>query len=153
MSTTNGTRAIVAAMSAPVIFAGALVNAEAVAKVLHSAERDVTLLCAGTVGDIAMEDVLGAGAVITALERRAGTSEVTIANDAALIARVLFDATRNDLRAALASTRGGRNVIAAGLEPDIDFAARLSVFDVVGCIENDDTNPATAPALRPFVAS
>src|SRR3981081_2472517 len=62
MSTTNGTRAIVAAAGAHVILAGALVNARAVARATAQIGRNVTLLCAGTNGAIATEDLLGAGA-------------------------------------------------------------------------------------------
>jgi 2-phosphosulfolactate phosphatase len=129
MSTTNGTRAIIAARLAPLLLAGALVNASAVARVLVQGNRPVTLMCAGTNGKIAMEDVIGAGAVIDALERLGG---VELESDAARLAGRLFRSARGDLRGALADGAGGRNVIAAGLEADIDFAARLDAFDVVG---------------------
>src|SRR5688572_26754820 len=70
MSTTNGTRAILAAGAAANVFAGALVNASAVARALRSAgASDVILLCSGTAGEIAAEDVIGAGAVMHALRR------------------------------------------------------------------------------------
>ena len=45
------------------VFTAALVNASAVASALAKTGRDITLLCAGTNGEPAMEDVLGAGAV------------------------------------------------------------------------------------------
>jgi 2-phosphosulfolactate phosphatase len=129
MSTTNGTRAILAARTAKLLLTGALVNAAAVARVLAGTRLDVTLLCAGTNGQVAMEDVLGAGAVIDAL----GTVQMS---DAATISLRLFQSCRGELRRALAGTAGGRNVIAAGLEPDIDFAAGLDRFpDVVGRVE------------------
>lgn len=134
MSTTNGTRAIVAARTARVVFTGALVNASAVAKVVAGAGKDVTLLCAGTGGAVAMEDVLGAGAVMAALSRSA---PVNPESDTALLASRLFNSAAGNLRAALIESRGGRNVIAAGLLPDIDFAARLDALDVVGFVENE----------------
>src|SRR5688572_13135682 len=67
MATTNGTRAIVAAQSAPRVLAAALVNARATAQALFAADQDVTLLCAGTNDQVAMEDIIGAGAVIAEL--------------------------------------------------------------------------------------
>ena len=141
MSTTNGTRAIIATRGAAVVFVGALVNARAVARALLDAGRDVTLLCAGTNGQVAMEDLLGAGAALDALAQ-AEPSRVRPSGDAARIARRLFRSARSDLRAALAESRGGRNVIDAGLPEDVDFAARLDALDVVGAVAPE------APVVR-----
>ena len=132
MSTTNGTRAILAARRARTVFAGALVNASAVARAVAAAGADVTLLCAGTGGAVAMEDVIGAGAVMAALGR---SFPISPDSDAALIARRLYEAAAHDLRTALIESLGGRNVIAAGLLEDIAFAARLDALDVVGFVE------------------
>src|SRR5262245_24755418 len=56
LSTTNGTRAIGAARrAAGALFAAALVNASATAAQLARLGRDVTLLCAGTKGQVAPE--------------------------------------------------------------------------------------------------
>lgn len=130
MSTTNGTRAILAAQNAAQLFVGALVNASAVASVLAEAGLDVTLLCAGTNGRVAIEDVIGAGAVLAALSRKLPTVP---ASDAARVALHLFESAKNDLPRALAEGDGGRNVIAAGLREDIAFAASVDRFrHVVG---------------------
>ena len=129
MSTTNGTHAILAARGAGRILCGALVNASAVARVARAAGADVLLLCSGTNGKVAAEDVIGAGALLRAL-RECGT--VQAQSDIAWMAEQLFLASRDDLSAALGNTRGGRNVIAAGLEEDVAFAARIDTLDVVG---------------------
>ena len=50
------------------------------------------------------------------------------------MAEDLFVAHRADLAGALRRAAGGQNVIAAGLEADIDFAARLDALDVVGAV-------------------
>ena len=42
-------------------FCGAIVNASAVASAISEQRRDVTLLCAGTDGELAPEDIIGAG--------------------------------------------------------------------------------------------
>lgn len=133
MSTTNGTRAILAAQDAAQLFVGALVNASAVAAVLADMGLDVTLLCAGTNGRVAIEDVIGAGAVLSALNREIATVP---GSDTARMAIRLFESSRNDLRSALAEGDGGRNVIAAGLGEDIDFAATVDRFPhAVGVVE------------------
>ena len=143
MSTTNGTRAIVAAQLSKALFTGALVNASAVARAVAIQANDVTLLCAGTGGAVAMEDVIGAGAVMAALDR---ISPISPESDAALIARRLYEAAASDFRAVLSETLGGRNVIAAGLLEDIAFAARLDAVDVVGFVERQTLS---VKALRP----
>ena len=141
MSTTNGTRAILAARGAERILTGALVNASAVARAIHKAGTRVILLCAGTNGAVAAEDVIGAGAVLHALRPRAA---VRLRSDAAWMAEDLFVAHRSDLVGALHTSRGGQNVIAAGLEADIEFAARLDAIDVVGEVHAGET-----PVVRP----
>jgi 2-phosphosulfolactate phosphatase len=134
MSTTNGTRAIVAARGAPLVLCGALLNAFAVAQKLKEAGRDVTLLCSGTEGEPAKEDSIGAGAVIDALER---IGPVTVDGEVATMAKALFKEAADDLPAALSATAGGQNVIRAGLQNDIAYSARLDLFTVVGKVLDD----------------
>lgn len=136
MSTTNGTRAMLAARGAAAMFVGALVNARAVAKAVRETGLDsCTLLCAGTDGQIAMEDLLGAGAVLDHLIETGGCD---IASDAAHVALQTFLACRGDLPAMLRKTRGGHNVEAAGLGTDIDFAARWNALDAVGVVDQGE---------------
>ena len=132
MSTTNGTRAIVSARAAPQLFAAALVNARATARHLAELGADVTLVCAGTDGEVAMEDVMGAGAIVEGLNRLTPTK---LASDFARIAWQLFAASENSMAQALRTTLGGRNVVAAGLGRDVDFAARLDAFNHVLTID------------------
>jgi 2-phosphosulfolactate phosphatase len=141
MSTTNGTRAILAARGAHAIFTGALVNASAVARAVAAGGRPVTLLCAGTGGEIALEDLIGAGAV---LDHVISTANYRPAGDTALIARQVFACARANLRSALTEAAGGQNVVRAGLPADIDFAARLDVIEAVGVLEGAE------PVVRPW---
>ena len=130
MCTTNGTRALLAAREAAVLFTGAIVNASAVAAAVRATGRDGTLLCAGTNGEVAMEDVIGAGAVIAALK-------VDKLDNIAGLALSAFEAGRHHLAGVLSETVGGINVRQAGLSADIDFAARLDAVPVVGVAAGD----------------
>jgi 2-phosphosulfolactate phosphatase len=132
MSTTNGTRAIVAARGGARVFTGALVNARAVANTLVATGLDVTLLCAGTDGAVADEDIIGAGAVMEELQAQTGVS-FDVSTPA--IALDSFRVARAALLERLLETTGAKNVVAAGLEEDVTFAARLNVFDVVGAVD------------------
>ncbi|QOV90988.1 2-phosphosulfolactate phosphatase [Humisphaera borealis] len=143
MSTTNGTRAMIAARGAAVRFAVCLVNASAAARAMSSTGRDITLLCAGTGGRVALEDVVGCGAVIAAIENLNGS--VTLGGDTARIARQLFLDHRDDLRALIASGDGGQNVMSVGLTDDIDYCSRLDALKVVGVVEGGE------PIVRPWM--
>lgn len=147
LSTTNGTRAILAARSAGSLFCGAIVNATAVARAAVAAGRsEVVLLCSGTDGELSLEDTVGAGAIIDGILSQLPSARLT---DGAAIAHRLFLASRQSLRDTLASSQGGRNVVAAGLEPDIDFAARLDALDIVGQIT---AQPGMPPVILPHRA-
>jgi 2-phosphosulfolactate phosphatase len=134
MTTTNGTRAIVAAQSAALLLTGALVNAGAVARRAAAEGRDITLLCSGSDGRPSMEDLLGAGAVISHLQ---STISVDFDGDLAQIAVRLFQACRDQLPQVLADSFGGHNIRRVHLDPDIAFSARLDVFDLVGRVVNN----------------
>jgi 2-phosphosulfolactate phosphatase len=131
MATTNGTKAILACAAAGSehVWAGALVNASAVARRVTAAGTPVTLVCSGTYGKVSLEDVLGAGAVMAAMREMAA---IEPGNDAAVMALELYEAMRGDLAGALRRGQGGKNVHAAHLDADVEFAARLDSLDVVG---------------------
>lgn len=144
MATTNGTRAMLAAGSARAagIIPAALVNAGAAADLAHRLANEpgpmstgplrIILLCAGTDGLLAMEDLLGAGAVAYQLCHRYGVVPVS---DTARLAIQFFADNQNRLKQVLAESQGGQNVIAAGLGEDVDFAARLDAIDKCGWVE------------------
>lgn len=131
MSTTNGTRALVAARDARHLMTGALVNAAASARSILATGLPITLLCAGTAGDIAPEDLLGAAQVITEL---CTLGPVELENDNARFALDLLEESRGRVMEFLRSTQGGRNIIAAGLERDIEFAGRVNSIDVASVV-------------------
>lgn len=135
LSTTNGTRAILASLGAAAIYAGALVNAAATAKAVAERGLPVTLLCSGTDAKPSMEDLLGCGAVIDSLS---GQTEVILMTDLARVARATFAACRDDLPGVLHQTQAGHNVTVAGLTPDIEFAARRDAIPIAASVTLSD---------------
>ncbi|EAQ79867.1 2-phosphosulfolactate phosphatase [Blastopirellula marina] len=130
-TTTNGTKAMQRCQRASRILIGAFVNLSAVCRELSDAEN-VHLVCAGTAGEVTREDVLLAGAIVD-LMTATGRWEV---NDAAQIAADAWRTAQENLVAVplverLQKSRGGRNVLAIGLENDIQIAATLDKFDLV----------------------
>jgi len=118
LSTTNGTRAILAAAErCDEVVLGSLLNLEAVARAARAAD-DVAILCAGFKGAFAFDDAYCAGRIVAALD-----AERT---DAAIAAALLAHAYPRALEGLNARTYGP-----PGLEADIEWCARESVLDVV----------------------
>jgi 2-phosphosulfolactate phosphatase len=122
MSTTNGTRALVAARQASLLLAGAVVNASATARAILDFQQPVTLLCAGTDGKIALEDLHGAGVVMEEI----GISNLLLENDEAYLAfqQSLSDPTGDRLYI----SQGGKNILRARLDQDICYAGQRNVI-------------------------
>ncbi|MFI4873780.1 MAG: 2-phosphosulfolactate phosphatase [Blastopirellula sp. JB062] len=130
-TTTNGTKAMQRCQRARRILIGAFVNLSAICRELSSAEN-VQLVCAGTAGEVTREDVLLAGAIVDLM----ASSQQWELNDAAQIAADAWRTAQENLVAVplverLQKSRGGRNVLAIGLENDIQIAADLDKFDLV----------------------
>lgn len=139
-TTTNGTRAMLECRRAKRVLIGSFVNISALCKKL-TFEHPIHLICAGTKSKITREDVLSAGAIADRLLSVGLASESDL-NDEARIAR---DAWRELLRGpdvqslgmvgalarTLRETQGGRNLIALGLERDIDAAAQIDKIRLV----------------------
>jgi|SRR5271170_5524405 len=138
LSTTNGTRAATAVQSAAKIFIGCLLNAGATAKVLlERIDSGHTLLvAAGTNGEMALEDVLGAGAIVWHLLDQTYRADLPL-SDSAWMAYHVFIAARPRLGAALRLGAGGINLIESGFEDDIDLCAALDSKPVVAEVMRD----------------
>jgi 2-phosphosulfolactate phosphatase len=118
LTTTNGTRAILAAASrCEVVLLGSLLNLSAVARAAREAGGDVAIICAGFKGAFALDDAYCAGRIVTALDGER--------LDAAIAAAVIANAWPDPLEALNARTYG-----APGLEADIEFCAQVDLLDV-----------------------
>jgi 2-phosphosulfolactate phosphatase len=119
LTTTNGTRALVtAAGSCERVLAGSLLNLGAVVEAAGEAGGDVTIVCAGVLGEFALDDAYCAGRIVQGLD---GTR-----SDAAIAAQLVAEPFPDALSGLNARTYGP-----PGLEEDIRFCARESVLDVI----------------------
>ena len=117
LSTTNGTRSIVAAAaSCDEVVLGALLNLDAVAA--RARGSDTIVLCAGYKGVFAIDDAYCAGRIVQLLE-----AERT---DSAVASAVVAERFPNAIDGINARTYGP-----PGLEEDIAWCAQVSVLDVV----------------------
>ncbi|MHC5537071.1 2-phosphosulfolactate phosphatase [Singulisphaera rosea] len=148
MTTTNGTRAILASLEADRVLIGAFPNFASTMLTLHNERRDLHVVCAGTDGQISFEDTLLAGAFAQHMKDLGST----LSNDEAEIAAGAWskihnslwfkggdpEGEANPLVRYLKRGRGGRRVTEIGLVEDIHVAARL----------NDSDHQLTAELLR-----
>jgi 2-phosphosulfolactate phosphatase len=126
LSTTNGTRAVVAAAQrCERVFVASLLNLSAVVEAVRAAGADVVVVCAGVQGTLALDDAYVAGRIVELLgwER----------TDAAEAAARLVGTWGGGAEEAFRASKSGRNLMenAPELEADIPFCARESVLDVV----------------------
>ena len=123
LTTTNGTRAIVtAAARCERVFAGSLLNLDAVVSAAREAGDDVAIICAGVEGEFAMDDAYCAGRLAEAFAGEATDAAVA----AVRIARSFASPVEG-----LAASRSARNLEEGGLADDVAWCARESVCDVV----------------------
>jgi len=128
MTTTNGTRALRAVSTAASVRTGALVNRRAVADALAHEDGDVVIVCAGTTNGFALEDALGAGALVDALLMQKNDFELA---DGARAATLLYRAVANRLADAVASADHAQALVLKGFAGDVTRCAALDTLDVV----------------------
>jgi 2-phosphosulfolactate phosphatase len=125
LSTTNGTRAVVAAARrCERVYVASLLNLAAVVDTAREAGEDVVVVCAGVQGTLALDDAFVAGRIVEHLDWER--------TDAAEAAARLVN-TWGGPEDALRASKSGRNLMenAPHLEDDIPFCSRESVLDVV----------------------
>jgi 2-phosphosulfolactate phosphatase len=123
LTTTNGTRLLVAAAERfERVYVGSLLNLDAVAAAARESGEDVAVLCAGVLGDLALDDAYCAGRIAEAL----GGEPVDSGRAAILLARSFPNALEG-----LGAGRSAANLQRHGLEADVERCARENVLDVV----------------------
>jgi len=132
MTTTNGTRALVAARGAAKVLIGAFMNRTALAKRLIQEGRDVLMACAGEKDQFCLEDTLCAGAIIDSLEKAGAAVSLS---DSGLAANRLFHSSEDSLCRKLLECEWGRYLESIGLGPDVEICARMDSSSIVPVFE------------------
>jgi 2-phosphosulfolactate phosphatase len=133
LTTTNGTRALLRAVEAPRVVVAAFVNYSAICEQLRQEMRPVHIVCAGSEGEVALEDTLLAGALVDFL---CEGQDVRL-NDGARLAWDCFENHGRVLLGALEISRGGANLRALGYDDDIRAAAEVDQFALVPELRRD----------------
>lgn len=145
-TTSHGTAALRHAQAASRILIGSFVNLWAVIDRLVDDERPIHLVCAGTRGEVSLEDVACAGAIAVGLAERRGWSLDDWPDDSTQLAAALVRSRAADDAGRLQLVRasfGGRNCRRLGFDRQIERAASLDLFDFV-----PEYNGSTGELLR-----
>ena len=123
LTTTNGTRLLVAAAERfERVYVGSLLNVEAVAAAVRESGEDVAVLCAGVLGELALDDAYCAGRIARAL----GGEPEDSARAAILLAQSFPNAAEG-----LGASRSAGTLRSHGLDADVERCAQENVLDVV----------------------
>src|SRR5436305_13598585 len=123
LTTTTGTRLLVAAAERfERVYVGSLLNLDAAAAVAGESGEDVAVLCAGVLGELALDDAYCAGRIAEAL----GGEPEDSARAAILLAHSFPNAVEG-----LVASRSAANLRRHGLEADVERCARENDLDVV----------------------
>jgi 2-phosphosulfolactate phosphatase len=134
LTTTNGTGALLRVSQAARITTAAFVNFSAVCETILQESRPIHFVCAGTHGDITLEDTMLAGAFIAALVPH----KPVVMNDCARLAWDTFECHGLLLEEALRLSAGGKVVEKAGCQADIQFAAQVDRIMLVPQARRDE---------------
>lgn len=152
MTTTNGTRALLASQSASEVYVAGLVNlalAGARARELLRSRRDLVILCAGKESSFALDDAYAAGRLVReALEGRHRRKGL---NDAALVAVDLVRRYGDRWERPFTFSAAGRQLANLGMHADVADAGRENAYPVLPIFH--DRRITVAPAGIPTTAS
>lgn len=126
VSTTNGTKTILASLTAEKILIGSFLNMSALRSYLSDSQKDIVIHCAGWKGTVNLEDSLFAGALIHELKN---THDME--GDAALLAHGLYFSNKNDLLSIAKASSHAKRLESFGIERDISFCLNQSLYSIV----------------------
>lgn len=136
MTTTNGTLALQSCAGAKRVFVGSMLNLTATAHaVLESGPSHLLVVCSGTYDQVALEDVIAAGAFCALVWSSADPASLS---DSAQVARTLYLKERRNLKAAFCRTRNGRRLLSRPqFKADVAYCAQRDTLNLVAAMGKD----------------
>lgn len=132
-TTTNGTRALLHSRHAERVMTAGFVNFSAACELLLEEKRPIHFLCAGTNGQVTLEDTLLAGAFISALV----PFKPAMMNDSARLAWDVFEGHGLVLDEAFKLSAGGAQLIESGFGDDLVSACAVDRLILVPEVRYD----------------
>ena len=134
-TTTNGTKAMNQCKQSSNVFIGSFCNFSEITRSIAEHPK-IDLICAGTNGEITLEDCIFAGMVAENLS----SESVVNFNDQAEICRKIWTSSKSDLQGALKQSTGGRNLIHLKKEADVELASRIDSIPILPKLNTNTWN-------------
>jgi 2-phosphosulfolactate phosphatase len=150
VTTTNGTKALLAAQGAGGVYIAAAANLTAAGKRAGEAleqRRDVVILCAGREAAFGLDDAYCAGRL--AVAALGGTRPRKGLNDAAVACLDLVRRYGDNWERPLSYSRAGRELIRLGFADDVRDSARLDAYPVLPHFHERRVTIAPQPQPQP----
>jgi 2-phosphosulfolactate phosphatase len=132
VTTSNGTRALLACQGAAAIYPAAAVNLTVAAERAREAldgDQDILIVCAGRDGTFSLDDAYCAGRLVSAI--LGGTKPSRALNDAGLASLDLVRRYGSRWTRPLAYSQAGRELIRLGFRADLREAARVDAYPIL----------------------
>ena len=127
MTTTNGTPAFRRAARGEIVVAAALINVRAVAEAAVRSGRDISIICAGTLGKYSLDDVLCAGAIIDVIMEEFAPA----LDDLSWHARYSWNAFRPQLSDVVMHSDPAQRLSKLGAYADIEYCLQRDIYQCV----------------------
>lgn len=128
-ASTNGSVALASAPPNARVLVGGLVNVAAVADKIAALDQATVIACSGKFGQFALEDAVGAGAIISRLWERVSTLDLV--NDGAMGAQAIWDQYKDDPSRVMWQCRHGIYLIEVGFGSDLSLCSAIDTHAVV----------------------
>ncbi|KQL49161.1 2-phosphosulfolactate phosphatase [Brevibacillus choshinensis] len=132
LTTTNGTRAIQKAERATSLLIGCFLNATACMTYALTFHLDITLYCAGTRSEFALEDGLAAGLMIVQAQKMSSHFQVCDLGEALKASYLYFADKIGEL---LPQTTTGKRLIQHHFTNDVQYCAKIDQYRIVPYIK------------------
>jgi 2-phosphosulfolactate phosphatase len=128
-ASTNGSVALSNAPENATVLVGGLANLTAVAQKIAQLNQPTVIACSGKFGQFALEDGVGAGAIISKLWELVEGLELV--NDGAMAAQAIWDQHKADPSVAMWQCRHGIFLIEVGFGSDLSICSEIDSHPVV----------------------
>jgi len=135
ISTTNGSKTILASKEADEVIIGSFLNIGTVAEYVLQTKKDLVIHCAGWKGTVNLEDTLFAGALIDEC-----AEEMKTFGDSALIAHHLYMNNHENPYGVARKSSHAERLAGFGIEKDLEFCMTENKYDVLPRMVGDEIN-------------
>ncbi len=134
---TNGSKTIDMTKDSKKMYLGALINAEAVAKLLieKHIDDDILFVCSGKLGRACVEDTICAGYIITKIIDKIGLVDM---DDASKIAISYYNSISDSLEGTIRNSEHGKYLASIGSEKDVEYCTMKDSTDIIPFFDKDD---------------